>query len=217
MLDPSLRKNLVHEDRWFRVYQPDPKENFFAYESKFEADEISVTLEEISAEGNSWNDDQRLMFAQAFAKRSHVNESDQEIYEWLIAKGDERVWSTISLPLAHRHANKKLVLNFLLERLRGGSEPKANSIQALCVLGDLEAVPRLRELHDRLSQQSSHGADFWIIYDFISCCKALAYLEGGRRYLDEIQAFLDHPEERIRHQAQIALAGPQLEEFGDSI
>src|SRR5579872_2069532 len=100
VLHPSLRKNLVREDRWFRVYQPDPNANLFAYESKIETDKMSVSVGEVSAEWNSWDDDQRLMFAQAFSKKSQVNKADEQVYEWLIAKGDERVWSTIALSLA---------------------------------------------------------------------------------------------------------------------
>jgi hypothetical protein len=213
MIDPSLKKNLVHEDQWSRVYQPQP--NFLAYESKFE-DGASVAVEEISALWDSWDDSQRFAFGKAFAHKTPINKTDEGIYEFLIAKGNEQIWSEIALSLT-RHSNKKLVLDFLLERLRSGSESKANFIQALYVFGDKLALPRLHELHDRLSNEiklEQSQPDNWTIYDFLKCCEAIVYLEGTESYRDEIRPFLEHPEELVRIQAQMALAGPQPEEFG---
>jgi hypothetical protein len=215
MIDPSLRKNLVHEDQWSRVYQPEP--NFFAYESKFE-EGASVTVEEISAVWDSWDGSQKMAFGKAFAHKPHINKTDEGVYEFLIARGDERVWSEIALSLT-RHSNKRLVSNFLLERLCSSSEPKANFIQALYVLKDEAAISSLHELYDRLSNEirrAQSQPDRWKICDFLRCCEAIVYLEGKESYRDEIRPFLEHPDELIRIQAQIALAGPQPEEFGIS-
>lgn len=214
MIDPSLKKNLVREDQWSRVYQPEP--NFFAYESKFE-EGASVTVEEISVAWDSWDGSQRLAFGKAFAhKAPPFNKTDEEVYEFRISKGDERLWSEIALSLT-RHSNKNLVLDFLLERLRSNFESKANFVQALYVLGDVAACPGLHELHDRLSAEiklAQGDPDHWTIYDFLKCCEALAYLEKAERYRDAIRPFLEHSAELVRIQAQMALAGPQPEEFG---
>jgi hypothetical protein len=216
MIDPSLKKNLVHEDRWSRVYQPET--NFFAYESKFESEGISVTIEEISREWDSWNESERLNFVNAYRSKTQFVESDEKILEFLMAKGGEPAWSTIASCLSLHHSNKKMVLNFLLERLKSGSEPKSNFIQALYVLGNLAAVPSLHEVHDRLSEKikQAHGeACDWTIRDFLTCCEALVYLEGTESYRDEIRSYLSHPNQLIRIKAQMALAGPQPEEFGN--
>lgn len=212
MIHPSLRKNLVREDQWSRVYQPEP--NFFAYESKFE-DGASITVGEISALWDSLDESQRLGFAKAFAQKSPLNEEDEEVHEFLMVKGDEKVWSEIALSLT-RHSDKKKVLNFLLDRLATGTEPKANFIQALYVLRDGAALSRLHDLHGRLSgkiklQQAE--PDHWVVFDYFKCCEALAFLENEERYREEIRPFLSHPDRVIRAQAEMAFAGPQPEEF----
>ena len=215
MIDPSLKKKLVHEDRWSRTYQA--AEDFYAFESKFEADGLSVSVEELSVGWDSWGKGERLSFANAYRSKTQFLESDEKVLEFLMAKGDEPVWSTVALCLT-RHSNKKMVLDFLLERLRSGSEPKSNFIQALYVLGDAAAIPNLHELHGRLSQKTKQAQgelDRWTIYDFLKCCEALAYLEKMEGYREEIRRFLDHPDELVRIQAQMALAGPQPEEFGN--
>lgn len=215
MIDPSLKKKLVHEDRWSRTYQAG--ENFYASESKFEADGLSVSVEELSSAWDSWNESERLSFVNAYRSKTHFLPSDEKILEFLMARGDEAVWSTIASSLTLYHSNKKMTLDFLLERLRSGSEPKSNFIQALYVLGDVGTLPSLHQLHDRLSveiKQAEGEPDHWTIYDFLKCCEALAYLEKSERYRDEIRPFLEHSAELVRIQAQMALDGPQPEEFG---
>jgi hypothetical protein len=213
VLHESLRKNLVRETKWSRTYQPQP--GFLAFESKFEADGLTVSVEDLSSQWDSWSESDRLDFANAFIQKAHVTRTDEEAMDFLVAKGDEQVWSTIALYLT-RHSNKGMVLDFLLERLVTPLGPKGNFIQALYVLGDKRAVPTLHQLHDRLSEQvrSPQGeADRWTVYDFLICCEALVYFGGSHRYQDEIRSFLMHPDERIRNQAQHALEGPQPEEF----
>jgi hypothetical protein len=212
MLDPTLRKNLVHEDRWSRVYRPEP--NFYAYESKFE-DGLSVTVDEISVLWDTWDESQRLGFAKAFAHKVQLDKVDEALYAFLVAKGDEKVWSEIALSLT-KHSDKRLVLDFLLDRLVTGSEPKGNYIQALYVLGDKAALPRLRDLHSQLSSEIKRAPgepDYWIIYDYLKCCEALAYLEGVEQYRNDIRPFLNHHNQAVRIQAEMAFAGPHPEEF----
>lgn len=212
MIHPSLRKNLVREDQWSRVYQPEP--NFFAYESKFE-DGASITVGEISALWDSLDASQRLGFAKAFAHKSPLNEEDEEVHKFLMVKGGEKVWSEIALSLT-RHSDKKQVLNFLLDRLVTGTEPKANFIQALYVLRDGAALPRLHDLHGRLLaeiKRQQAELDHWVVFDYLKCCEALAFLEHEERYREEIRPFLNHPDRVIRAQAEMAFAGPQPEEF----
>jgi hypothetical protein len=193
------------------VYQPEP--NLFAYESKFE-DGASVSVSEISAIWDSWDQSERLGFAKAFAHKSPLNNEDEGVYKFLLAAGEEKIWSEIALSLT-RHSDKKLVLNFLLDRLVTGTEPKANFIQALYVLRDGAAVSRLRDLHGRLSGEIKRQPelDHWVVFDYLKCCEALAFLENEERYREEIRPFLNHPDRAIRAQAEMAFAGPQPEEF----
>lgn len=212
MIHQSLRKKLVHEDRWSRVFEVEP--NYYAYESKFEADGLSASVEQIRAEWEGWSDSERLNFAKAFRHKRTFGKREEEIVEFLMQNGDERIWSTIALLLT-QHSEKSVVLSFLLERLKVGTEPKSNYIQALYVLRDAGALPGLHALHDRLREQiHSAQADRWAICDFLKCCEAMVFLEGGENYRDEIRGFLGHPDEVVRGQATIALAGPQPEEFG---
>jgi hypothetical protein len=216
MIDPSLKKKLVHEDKWSRTYEAG--ENFYASESKFEADGLSISVEDLSSVWHAWNDSERQGFVNAYRSKARFDESDQKILDFLMANGDERVWSTISSPLSLHHQNKKTVLEFLLERLQTGSEPKSNFIQALYVLGDVAALPGLHDLHDRLLDEikQAHGEpDTWTIRDFLTCCEALAHLEKTDHYREEIRSYLRHPDQMIRIKAEMALAGPQPEEFGN--
>jgi hypothetical protein len=216
MLDPSLKKKLVHEDRWSRTYEAG--ENFYASESKFEADNLSVSIEDLSSAWESWDESEKISFVNAYRSKTQFAEADEKILEFLMSKGDETVCSTIASSLALHHSNKKVVLEFLLGRLTTGSEPKSNFIQALYVLGNVAALPALHKLHDLLSAQvksASQGqVDHWTIADFLRCCEALAYLEKTDRYRNEIRPFLDDPAELVRIHAQNALAGPQPDEFG---
>lgn len=216
MIHPSLRQKLVHEGRWSRVFEVEA--GFFAYESKFEADGLSISIAELTTEWDSWDGSERIDFANAFSQKPQISKSDEDVLEFLVEKGDEPIWSTMALVLT-KHSNKKMVMNFLLERLGSGSEPKANFIQALYVLGDSAAVPGLVVLHDRLREQLKNAhphADSWVVIDFLKCCEALVYLEGTEHYRHEIQSFLTHPDQRIREGAKAALAGPQPEEFSDA-
>ena len=214
MIDPALRKKLVREDRWSRIFEVAP--NSYAYESKLKDGETVVSAEELRADWLAWSAAQRLEFAQAFQQRQRLTPEDERILEFLMSNGDDRIWSTIALVLVH-HSNRRLVVEFLVEKLLSTAEPRANLIQALYVIGDRSTLPVLRQMHDRLSREVSSDErtdDAMKIVDFLTACKALAYLEKSARYESQIRSFLAHPDEIIRIQAQLALEGPQPEEFG---
>lgn len=211
MIDPSLKKKLVHEDRWSRTYEAG--ENFYASESKFDADGLSVSLEELSSDWDSWNESERLSFVNAYRSKAQFVQTDEKVLEFLVAKGDDPVWSTIAASLALHHSNKKMVLEFLMERLKRSTEPKSNFILGLCILRDKAALPELHQLHDQLAERVKAApqgkADHWIINDFLRCCQALGYLEKTEYYEEEIRPFLNDPDEIIRIHARNALATPQ--------
>jgi hypothetical protein len=215
MIDPSLKKKLVHEDRWSRTYQVADDE--YASESKFEAEGLSISVQELRSSWFSWTESERLNFVNAYRSKPSFGVQDEDVLDFLMENGSEQVWSTIALNLT-RHSHKKKVLSFLLDRLQFGSEPKSNFVQALYVLRDAAAIPGLLELQRRLSKEVSPKTvplDRWKVYEFLKCCEALAFLEGSESHRDTIRTFLDHPDERVRMRARGALAGPQPEEFGD--
>jgi hypothetical protein len=216
MLDPSLKKKLLHEDRWSRTYEAG--ENFYAAESKLDADGLSFSIGQLRSEWDSWDDSEKIRFVNAFRSKSRFSKSDEPILEFLMESGNEPVWSTIASCLAVHHTDKQRVLAFLLEKIKSFSEPKSNLIQALYVLGDAAALPALHQLHDELREsiKRTHDVDHWKINDFLRSCEALAYMEKGDSYRDEIRQFLRDPDELVRLHARNALAGPQREEFGDS-
>src|SRR2546425_1264460 len=201
------RKNLVRETMWSRTYQVGKKA--FAYESKFKAGGLSISVGELTPMWDSWGDSGKLDFASAFSKKVDIAGRDEKVLEFLMARGDERVLSTIALCLT-RHSDRKMVLNFLLERLRSGSEPKGNFIQALAMLGDLEAVAGIREVYGQVSTEINRrgaDADKWLILDFVVCCSALSRLEDSPSYREQIKPFLNHPNEAVRNISKLWFEG----------
>jgi hypothetical protein len=212
MIHESLRRKLVHETAWSRTFEVEP--GFHAYESKFEADGISVNVQDVTAKWESWDMNEKLDFAKAFQAKRDFSQSDEQVLDLLMEKGDDRVRATIALSLT-RHSDKVRVLRFLSERATNQQEGRGNFIQALYVLGDRNAVPGLRKLHDKLQKHlSEHGrSDLGLVFSFLTCCEALAALDSPAPYNDEIRLFLDDANELIRLHAERALAGPQPEEF----
>lgn len=213
MFDPSLKKKLVNETAWSRTYEIEP--GYFAYESKLESDNLSISLSELVSAWDSWSDDQKLDFAKAFQAKVRLTVADEEVLEFLMTNGNEQVHSTIALRVA-RYPQKENALRFLLKELERGPEPKANIIQALYVLGDSAAVPELLVLHNALAREikeKKERINRWTVIDFLICCEALGYLEGTKAYQEEIREFIGHSDLGVRSRAEMALAGPQPEEF----
>ena len=203
-MDP-LRKRLLKEDKWSRIYETERE--FVFYESKFQADGLSISVGELTSEWQSWSASERLCFAQAFNRKPEIRKEDEEVLEFLMRNEDEQIWASITIALP-KHSNKKMILNFLLERLASGSEAKANSVHALGILGDPTAVPALRELHARLSLEikaAGETEDPGPITELISCCQALVRLESSKDHEREIESFLTHSDKRVRGWAEYLL------------
>lgn len=207
MIHSSLRRKLVHETKWSRTYEVEP--GYYAYESKFEADDLSVALSEVSSGWDSWTDTEKLDFAKAFEAKTLITVPDEQVLEFLMTHGDERVLSSIAICLT-RHPNKAIVLHFLLAQLESGSEPKANFLQALNMLGDRAAVPSIKALHDHLAvelKRAGKDPNGFLITDFFASCAAIDRLEGTTTYRAEIEPFLSHPNGSIGAMAKLWIAG----------
>jgi len=200
-------KKVLEEERWSRIYEG---ENGVPVNvSKFVTDDIAISMDEIMAEWNSWSATEKVGFTHAFSQKPQFSVEDVKVLDFLMGVDDERVWCSIAYGLT-RHPQKRRVLDFLIDRLKSGSEPKANYVHALGALAAPQAVPPLKDLHDRLSRGivgPGVEADPTLIRDFIVCCSSLAKLEGSSAYRDEIRPFLDHPNKYIRAFARIYLEG----------
>lgn len=203
---------LIRESKWSRVYEVAPNHQLF--ESKFQKDGLAVSLEELRGSWKTWTGSEKLDFATAYLSKPEITSEDERILDFLMEQLDERVWMTIAI-LLPRHSNKKKVLRFLLERLKTSSEPKANFLEGIVALGDPEAIPSLRELHDRLRAEirvAPPASRRWAIYDFMWCCSALMKFAVEGQYEAEIRSFLNHPDERVQLKAQAVLHGyPTIE------
>ena len=192
MIHSSLRRKLVHETKWSRTYEVQP--GYYAYESKFESDGFSVELSEVSSGWNSWSESEKLDFAKAFQEKASITAADEHVLEFLMGHGDESVLSSIAICLT-RLSSKAKIIPFLLARLESGSEPKANYLQALGMLGDRVAIPSIKALHDHLManiERSGGEPNEWMVLDFFAACMTLDKLDGTTNYRADIEPFLTH-------------------------
>ena len=200
-------KKIVAEEKWSRIYEVEG--GVHVNVSKFVTDEITISADAIKDEWKSYSRSERIAFAGAFSQKPHFSLEDEKILDFLMDNDDERVWVSIAHGLT-RHSQKKRVLHFLLERLKSGSESKANYVYSLGPLGAAEAVPQLKGLHDRLLReiaQAGTKANKALILDFVVCCSSLAKLEGSSTYRDEIRPFLDHPDKHVQAFSRIYFEG----------
>jgi hypothetical protein len=202
-----LGKNLIREDRWFKWYEMGP--GVKAMVSKFRTREADIRAIELKKEWASWEELERLMFAQAFSSKPEITAEDEEILEFMMLSTDERVLVSIARCLT-RHSNKRMVLRFLVDRLNSGSEPKANFLQALSILGESNAVPSIKALHERLAAEINREGsepEEWQVRDFLVSCSVLNKLEGTTCYNKGIEPFLHHQSESIRKFSKLCLDG----------
>jgi len=207
MIHSSLRRKLVHETKWSRTYEVEP--GYYAYESKFEADDLSVDLSDVSSGWDSWSESEKLDFAKAFQEKARMTAGDEQVLEFLMRHGDASVLSSIANCLT-RHPDKAILLPFLLAQLESGSEPKANFLQALGTLGDRSAVPSIEAFHNRLGadiKRAGKELNEWLVLDFFASCAALDKLEGTTIHRDDIKPFLSHPTESIAALAKMWIDG----------
>lgn len=200
-------RRIIREEKWSRIYEAEDGSPVNV--SKFLMDDISISGDVIKDQWESWGESEKIAFALAFAQKPRFSTEDERILDFLMDANDERVWTSIASGLP-RHSQRKRVLNFLIDRLKSGSEPKANYMHALSTLGDSQAVPPMKDLHDRLSAEIAKAetkADKLLIFEFVACCSSLAKLEGSSAYQDEIRPFLNHPDEHVRAFSKIYLEG----------
>jgi hypothetical protein len=203
-------KKLLNETEWTRVYAGAPKQLY--YESKFVRDKLQVSAREIKQRWNVFNDEEKFDFVRAFQSKDPLTSDDEEILEFLMQVGDEDVWSTIALPLTRiRQSKRERVLSFLLARAAEGSPMRANYYQALAEMKDSTAVLILQSQYSRQKGQISlenplaSYEDLFPFVDYLTCCAALYRLTQSEEYKQAIEQMQNHPDEKVRSQAKLAL------------
>ncbi len=183
------KKNLVRESEWARIYNiSDP--GGYLFESKFLVDGLHVSLPSIRDRWPLLSAEEKIEFATAFSAQPPRDGDDQQILQFLMQVGPEEVWKSIAI-VSTFHPNTDYALQFLLERVRGAAEGRANYYQALELLRRAEAIPRLRERFDEYqglvsaSDGRSERASFWV--DYLQCCKTLFTLTKGPAFLAALE------------------------------
>ncbi|MDP2688554.1 MAG: tetratricopeptide repeat protein, partial [Deltaproteobacteria bacterium] len=100
-------------------------------------------------------------------------------------------WATIAC-LLPRYSDRERAVSFLLERVRNKESPPGNYYQALASIGDLRAIPALRQRCQeyRAKLTPLEEQDFWSgITDYLACCAALWRLEDSAEYEDAIREY----------------------------
>jgi hypothetical protein len=179
------------------------------YVSKFEKNEVLISLEMLQREWDSWSEADKLSFAMAYSFKPEILREDEMILDFLMRAGDERVWLIIAICLV-RHSDKHKVKSFLLERLQSSSEPRINFIRALSLIGGSQVASELRRFHDRIHDEihtSPKEKQRDLILEYMFSCSGLWKLENSRIFREEIGSFSNHADEIIRKTANLLLHG----------
>jgi hypothetical protein len=205
-LPPPKDRKLVKEDRWSRVFEE--QANTLAFESKFYTDGLSISVNELEKGWKEWDDEEKLSFVGAFTQKPEFSTEDEEIFEFLMKNGDGRTWTMLALSLRFL-SNRRMVLDFLVERMKSDFRPKSNFAQTLGVLGDPSAIPALLTEYDNdrfalAAAQDSVDTD--LLFDFLCCCSALQKLGAQGNYINDIKGYLEHPDQIVRRCAARQLA-----------
>ena len=176
--------------------------------SKFLRADFSISVEEIRSRWQSWNSDQQLEFAGAFAAKGDLTDKDVGVLDFLMERGDNRVWSAIALLIA-LHPDRKRALEFLVARINEEIGPLANYYQALEKIGDVRCVSVLKRvlLHHyeqtKLISAPLSRENRFVYLDYLSCAAALFILTGGHHYKEMITEMESHSDEEIRKIAHL--------------
>jgi hypothetical protein len=175
------------------------------YESRFATGELSISAEAFLAEWPTWNESEQFDFVRAFALKLTVSAEDERIIEFLISQPDERLREMIA-SMAARHSNRDLALEFLLAQASTARLKRENFLQALGLIRDPRALPRLRSFYaedmaevtaapDRISPELAR--------DLVLCCEALENTPGSGTGWATLKDLKQHSNEQIRSVANL--------------
>jgi hypothetical protein len=202
MNNESRKKALLKEDRWSRTYELYNGDRLT--ESKFDTDDTSISLDEITKMWPTLDQSEKVSFVGAFKHKPQFSSEDEKILEFVMKNGNEILWVNLGQCLTY-HSNKKLILDFLSQRMRSDFRPRANFCQALGALGDQSAIPVLVEEYQNdqaAINAAGAAADRFVLMDFLACCAALRSLGAPGDYAADIRQYLNHSDQGIRRSAE---------------
>jgi hypothetical protein len=200
------RRELLSDTRWARTYRLGPEHTYF--ESKFLADGLQVPADRVADEWPSFSVDERHEFALAFGCKGSYTTEDEKILDLLMLRGDETVWTNIALALA-RHANREIVLSFLLQRIQDRQGAVANYFQALEEINDKSVIPALQLEYQSARERVLNGTSSESeCLAFLALCRALWKLSGESTFEQVIRELSSHPLELVRKRARGLLSAP---------
>jgi hypothetical protein len=162
-----------------------------------------VSSEIIGALWPSLTPRERVEFAGAFSRKPELNDCDQSVIDFLMQKGEPRIWRTIALLIARYHDRARAV-DFLLARIKEGVRPLANYYQAIGLLSAWESVPVLRNAFSRHREEVAlrPTLEIWsnrfIYLDYLSCAATLLTITGQEEYRADLSKMQSHPDEVVR-------------------
>jgi hypothetical protein len=202
------RWRVLREEEWYRVYSS--PEHPRIYESKFATGEARISLPELRARWEGWNEGERVQFAQAFAKKRDFGSEDQDMLGFLMEQDGEMISSSIAT-LATKHYDKKYAARFLVGCLRAFPKSRGNFLMALCDLAAPETLHDLSAVFQQCSRDiTRHPRNYDSVADMLYSAAALFKVTGNRKYLRVIASYARRRNQQVRCYAENAMrwAGP---------
>lgn len=193
-------KKLLNETPWSKTYvNPD---GMRIYESKLKIEGTSVDPALIQEKWSEWTQSERFDLSKALAAKTVLSAEDERVLQFLIQTDEDVIASTVANAVG-RLRDRGVAITLLLTRMSSCKEPRANFYQVLSKFQDARVRAALSAEYTRIKKQIDLGKkDQYMILDYLACCAALAQLESDRRYMDEIKAYAESPNEIIRNFTQ---------------
>jgi|SRR5579864_183559 len=196
------RGRSVRESDWIRVDQI--RENVWRLKPKSVESGIDPSqFEKIWPELSRCD---KLDLCAAYAAKAQLSKQDEKILDFVIANGDDVVWSSIASVLT-RHTDRQRISAFLRNRIEEQEPPLANFFQAAEILKDTEAIPQLKKKYLQYQEAgvTSQYGDRVSCIDLLSCSRALWTLTHSAEFGHTIEQFLDARDEIVRNFAKHCL------------
>ena len=186
---------LVVETRWSRRYCR-PDETIAFIDSRFRDGSASISYRQLVREWETWTDDEQIDFCSSFAH--FRGRGCARMLRFLMEHGNERVWSTIAIPVALKLPSREAV-SFLCACVdRSEIGQRANYFQACWITRSKNAIPTLKHaLQDIWASPDLMKPDAfcnWVAHDAIYCIDALIRLgEPAEEFAPMFQQLAQHP------------------------
>lgn len=186
---------LARETPWSREYRK-PDGTPALLDSRFRDGSATISYRQLSTEWDSWCDSEKLDVCQSFC---HYHGRDvAAILRFIIANGNDLLWSTITIPVAMTLPAKEAVA-FLRDRIENSEIGcLANYFQGCSITRSNDTVPTLNEAIIQIWQSPElmlpDSFCNWVTHDAIWCIDALVRLgEPTVRLANRYDQLTRHP------------------------